>query len=53
MKILTVYTLNSHLLTRKGHITKNRIMLLLSAEIFEAFLTNSVDSDQTATVGAV
>ena len=28
-------------------------MLLLSAQIFEAFLTNSVEPDQTAPVGAV
>ena len=42
MKILTVYTLNSHLLTLKAHITKKR-QLLSSAEIFEASLTNNVD----------
>ena len=44
--------MNSHLLTRKAHITKIR-MLLSSAEIFEASLTNSVDLDQTAPIGAV
>ena len=49
MKILTVYTLNSHLLTLKDHITKS-CMLLLSAEIFEASSTNSVDPDQAAPV---
>ena len=49
MKILTIYTLNSHLLTHKAHITKSR-MLLPSAEIIETSLTNSVhvDPDQTA-----
>ena len=46
-------TMNSHLLTLKAHITKNR-MLLSSAGIFEASLTNSVDPDQSAPVrGAV
>ena len=49
MKIQTVYALNSHLLTFKVHITKS-CMLLLSAEIFEASSTNSVDPDQTAPV---
>ena len=52
MEILTVYTLNSHLLTLRAHITK-KYMLLSSAEIFEASSTNSVDPDQTAPVGAV
>ena len=33
MKIVTVYTLNSHLFTHKSHITKSR-MVLLSVEIF-------------------
>ena len=51
MKILTVYTLNSHLLTLKAHFTKRR-MFLSSAEIFEASLTNCVDTDQTAPVGS-
>ena len=57
MKILYVYicTLDSHLLTLKAHITKSRMLLscLSSAEIIEASLTNSVDQDQTASVGAV
>ena len=48
MKILTVYTLNSHLLTVKAHITKKSGMLLSSVEIFEASSTNRVDPDQTA-----
>ena len=52
MKILTENTLNSHLLTLKEHITK-RCMLLSSAENFEASLTNSVDSDQTALVSLI
>ena len=51
MKILTVYTLNSHLLTLKRIITK--YMFLSFTKIFEASLTNSVDPDQTAPVGAV
>ena len=33
MKVLTVYTLTSHVLTRKAHITKSR-MCLLPAETF-------------------
>ena len=49
LKILTIYTLNSQLLTLKGHIIKKGL-LLASAEIFEASLTNSVDPDQTAPV---
>ena len=36
----------------KAHISKC-CMYLSSAEIFEAFSTNSVDPDQTAPVGAV
>ena len=48
MKILTLYTLNSHLITHKKHITKSR-MILPSAEIFEASSIN----DQTAPTGAV
>ena len=52
MNILTVYTLNSHLLTLKVHITKS-CMFLSSAEISEASLTNNVGQDQTALVGAV
>ena len=47
MKMLTVYTLNSHVLTLKAHITKS-CMFLLSPETFETSLTNSVDPDQTA-----
>ena len=38
--VLTVYTLTPHSAYRK----------LLSAEIFEASLTNSVDQDQTAPI---
>ena len=51
MKILTIYTLNSHLLTLTAHITKSCMFCLYvctTAEIFEAFLTKSVDPDQTA-----
>ena len=43
MKVLAVYTLTSHELTLKAHITKSCMFLL-----FEASLTNSVDPDQTA-----
>ena len=46
------YTLNSHLLILKSHI-KKIICFLSSAEIFEAFSTNSVDPDQIAPVEAV
>ena len=49
-QILTVYTLNSHLLTLKAHITKS-CMLLLSAEIFEASSTNSVDPEEQSDLG--
>ena len=52
MKILTVYTLNSHLLTLKAHNHKMYVYLS-STKIFEALSTNSVDPDQTAPVGAV
>ena len=45
-----VYTLNSHLLTLKAHITKSCILCRL---ILEASKTNSVDLDQTSPVGAV
>ena len=45
--IMIVYTLNSHLLTLKAHIIKNRTFLS-SAEMFEDSLTNNVDPDQTA-----
>ena len=51
MKILTVYTLNAHVLTLKAH---NHIVnvFLSSTKIFEASETNSVDLDQTAPVGS-
>ena len=51
MKILTIYTLNSHLLTLIVH--NHKMYVLLSTKIFEASQTNSVDTDQTAPVGAV
>ena len=51
MKFLTVYTLNSHLLTLKAHIHK--MYVLSSTKIFEASQTNSVDPNQTAPVEAV
>ena len=44
--------LNSHLVTLKAYITKNR-KLLTSAVIFEASSKNSVGPDQTAPVEAV
>ena len=37
MKVVTVYSLNSHLLTLKAHITKSH-MLLSSAEMFLNYL---------------
>ena len=46
MKIPTVYTLNSHLLTLKAH--NHNMYVLSSTKIFEASQTNSVDPDQTA-----
>ena len=52
LKILTIYTLNLHLLTLKAHITKNR-MPLSSAEIFEDPSIYIVDPDQTASIGLV
>ena len=53
MKVLTVYALISpDVLTLKACISKS-CMFLLSAETFEASLTNSVDPDQTAPIGAV
>ena len=52
MKILTVYTLNSHLLTLKAH-NRKMCFFLSSHEIFEAPKINTVDPDQTAPVGAV
>ena len=42
MKILTVYTLSSHLLTLKVHYNKMYVFLS-STKIFEASLTNSVE----------
>ena len=53
MKIRTVYTLNSHLLTLKAHNHKMYMYVSSSTKIFEASYTNSVDPDQTAPVGAV
>ena len=48
-----IYTVNSHLLTLKAHITIKSHAYAF-AEIFEASLTNSVDPDLTApVVGAV
>ena len=52
MKIVTVYTLNSHLLILKEP-TKTSPLLSSSAKCQEASFTNSVDPDQTAPVGAV
>ena len=52
MKILTVYTLNSHVLTLKSHNHKMYVFLS-STKIVEASQTNIVDPDQTAPVGAV
>ena len=51
MKILTVYTLNSHFLTLKAH--NHKMYVLSSTKILEASQTNSVDPDQTAPAGAV
>ena len=52
MKILTIYTLNSHLLTLNVHNHK-MYDCLASTKLFEASLTNSVDPDQIAPVGAI
>ena len=52
MKVLTVYTLTSHVLNLKANITKSRMFCCLLKH-FEASLTNSVDPDQTAPIGAV
>ena len=52
MKIVTVYSLNSPLLTLKKHITKV-VCFCRPLKNFEASLTNIVDLDQTAPVGAV
>ena len=51
MKIQTVYTLNSHLLTLNAHYRKMYVFLS-STKIFEASQTNIIDPDQTAPVGA-
>ena len=48
MKILTVYTLNSHLLTLKVH---NHKIYVFGRPL--NYLKPSVDPDQTAPVGAV
>ena len=52
MKTLTVYTLNSHLLTLKAHNHKMYVFVP-STKLFEDSQINSVDPDQTAPVGAV
>ena len=52
MKVLTVYILTSHVLTLKAHITKVVYFCCLLKH-FEASLTNSIDPDQTAPIGAV
>ena len=52
MKVLTVYTMTSHVLTLKAHITKVVCFCCLLKH-FEASLINSVDPDQTAPIGAV
>ena len=52
MKVLTVYTLTSHVLALKGHIKKSHIFHCLLKH-FDASLTNSIDPDQTAPIGAV
>ena len=46
------YTLNSHILTLKAHITKSRMFLSI-AEIFDASKTKRVGPDQTAPIRAV
>ena len=54
MRILTVYTLNSHLLTLKEHNHKMYVFFFLSStKKFEASKKNSVDQYQTAPVVAV
>ena len=53
MKILTVYTMNSHLFTLKAHITNSRMVMSSVAISQRIFITNSEDTDQTAPVGAV
>ena len=54
IKVMSVYTLTSHVSTLKAHITKSRVFLLSAETLhFEISLTNSVDPDQTAPIGAV
>ena len=52
MKILTVYTLNSHLFTIKAHNHKT-VFFLSPTKIFEASQTKSVDPYQSVPLGAV
>ena len=51
--MIVLYTVNSHLLTLKAPITTKVVCFRRLQKCFEASLTNSVDPDQTATVGAV
>ena len=51
MIILTVYTLNSHLLTLKAH--NHKLYVLSSTKLFEALCINGVDPNQTAPIDAV
>ena len=51
MKILTVYTLDSHLVTLNEQ--NQKMYVLSSTKIFEASWTNIVDPDLTVPVGAV
>ena len=53
MKVKTLYSLTSHALTYKAPISKKVYGFCCLLNNFEAFLTNSVDADQTAPVGAV
>ena len=53
MKILTVYTLNSHLLTLKGHNHKMYVFCRPLKYLKPHKQKNSVDPDQTAPTGAV
>ena len=50
MKFLTVYTLNSHLLTLKAHNHKMYVFCRL-LKYLKPHIQNSVDPDQTAPVG--
>ena len=52
MKVQTLYALTSHALTFKAPISKS-CMFCCMLNHFEAYLTNSVDADQTTPVGAV